>query len=178
VLTVAGTFTVYTYLGAFLASVTGFGSPALALVLLGFGIASALGSRLGGIAADRVGARLTVALCGGLAFVDYVVLWRGAAFEPRGAIIIVPAIFLWGLASWAVMTAQQARLVALRPALAPVSLSLNSSAMYLGSAIGSAAGAGIMADRAVPQLALVAAAFSLAALIPVIAAGDKLEAGP
>jgi hypothetical protein len=27
-------------------------------------------------------------------------------------------------------------------------------------------------------LALVAAAFSLAALIPVIAAGDKLEAGP
>jgi hypothetical protein len=43
---------------------------------------------------------------------------------------------LWGLASWGLMTAQQARLVSLAPALAAVSLSLNSSAIYLGSATG------------------------------------------
>jgi MFS family permease len=43
VLTVAGTFTVYTYLGVFLARVAGLGPQGLALVLLGFGLASAVG---------------------------------------------------------------------------------------------------------------------------------------
>jgi DHA1 family inner membrane transport protein len=174
VLTVAGTFTVYTYIGVFLASVAGFGPRALALALLGFGIASALGSRLGGAAADHVGPRLTVALCGGLAFIAYIVLWLGTAIDPRRAIVVVlPAILLWGLATWALMTAQQARLVAICPALAPVSLSLNSSAIYLGSAIGAAIGAVVIADGVVGQLGLVAAAFSLAALLPVWAAGDS-----
>jgi predicted MFS family arabinose efflux permease len=56
VLTVAGTFTVYTYLGVFLAGDAGHGPQGLALVLLGFGLASAVGTRLGGAAADS-GAR-------------------------------------------------------------------------------------------------------------------------
>ena len=50
VLTVAGTFTVYTYLGVFLAGVAGLGPQGLALVLLGFGLARAVGTRLGGSA--------------------------------------------------------------------------------------------------------------------------------
>ena len=56
-LTVAGTFTVYTYLGVFLADVAAIGPRGLALVLFGFGLASAVGTRLGGAAADRLGAR-------------------------------------------------------------------------------------------------------------------------
>ena len=48
VLTVAGTFTLYTYLSVFLAEVAGIGPKGLALVLLGFGVASAVGTRLGG----------------------------------------------------------------------------------------------------------------------------------
>jgi DHA1 family inner membrane transport protein len=173
VLTVAGTFTVYTYVGVFLASVAGFGPRALALALLGFGIASVLGSRLGGAAADHVGARLTVALCGGLALIAYIDLWLGAAIDPRRAIVVVlPAILLWGLATWALMTAQQARLVAIYPALATMSLSLNSSAIYLGSAIGAAMGAVVITYGVVGQLGLVAAGFSVAALLPVLAVGD------
>jgi predicted MFS family arabinose efflux permease len=53
VLTVAGTFTVYTYLGVFIAGVAGLGPHGLAPVLLGFGLASAVGTQLGGSAADR-----------------------------------------------------------------------------------------------------------------------------
>ena len=177
VLTVAGTFTIYTYISVFLASVAGFGPRGLALGLLEFGIASALGSRLGGTAADRVGARITVAVCGGLAFIAYIVLWIGAAIEQRQAIVVVlPALLLWGLATWALMTAQQARLVAICPALAPVSLSLNSSAIYLGGAIGALMGAIIVADGVIGQLGLVAAGFSLVALLPVWAADDRRSA--
>ena len=57
VLTVAGTFTVYyRYLGVFLADVAGLGSQGLALVVLGFGLANAVGTRFGGSAADRLSA--------------------------------------------------------------------------------------------------------------------------
>ena len=57
VLTVASTFIVYTYLGVFLQAVAGLGPQGLAAVLLGFGLASAVGTRLGGSAADHWGAR-------------------------------------------------------------------------------------------------------------------------
>jgi predicted MFS family arabinose efflux permease len=65
------------------------------------------------------------------------------------------------------------RLVALAPALAPVSLSLNSSAIYLGSAMGAAVGALVIADGAVGRLGWVAAGFSLAALVAVLASGTS-----
>jgi DHA1 family inner membrane transport protein len=170
VLTVAATFTVYTYLGVFLAGVAGLGSQGLALVLLGFGLASAVGTRIGGIAADHWGARATVILGGGLALMAYLVLSLGAGLGPARAMpVMLPAILLWGMASWGVMTAQQARLVALAPALAQVSLSLNSSAIYLGSATGAAVGALIIADGGVGRLGWMAACFSLAALLAVLA---------
>jgi predicted MFS family arabinose efflux permease len=139
-------------------------------VLLGFGLASAIGTRLAGSAADGWGARRIVIIAGGLALLAYLALSLGATLRPGMAMsVLLPAILLWGFASWGLITAQQARLVALAPALAPVSLSLNSSAIYLGSATGAAAGALIIANGAVERLGWVAVAFSLAALLSVLA---------
>jgi MFS transporter, DHA1 family, inner membrane transport protein len=172
VLTVAGTFTVYTYLGVFLADVAGIGPQGLALVLLGFGLASAAGARLGGTTADHWGAGHTAVVGGGLTFLAYLVLSLGTALGPaRAMLVLLPAILVWGLASWGLMTAQQARLVALTPGLAAVSLSLNSSAIYLGSAMGAAVGALVIADGGVARLGWVAAGFSVAALVAVPAGG-------
>jgi predicted MFS family arabinose efflux permease len=169
VLTVAGTFTVYTYLSVFVAGVVGLGPGGLALVLLGFGLASAVGTQLGGSAADRWGARLIVILAGCLALLAYLALSLSAALGPASAMpVLVPAILVWGLASWGLITAQQARLVALAPTLASLSLSMNSSAIYLGSAMGAAMGALIVADGAMERLACVAAGFGLAALLSVL----------
>jgi predicted MFS family arabinose efflux permease len=154
VLTVAGTFTVYTYLGVFIAGVAGLGPHGLApVLLLGFGLASAVGTQLGGSAADRWGARSTAILNGGLVLLAYLSFSLSAALTPaRAILVLLPAILLWGLASWGLITAQQARLVALAPALAPVSLSMNSSAIYLGSAMGAAVGALVIADGAMERL--------------------------
>ncbi|MFK4651035.1 DHA1 family inner membrane transport protein [Bradyrhizobium japonicum] len=171
--TVSATFTLYTYLGVFLADVAGIRPQGLALVLFGFGVASAAGTRLGGTAADHWGADHAVIVGGGLTVLAYLVLSLGAALEPaRAMLVILPAILLWGLASWGLMTAQQARLVALSPALAAVSLSLNSSsAIYLGSATGAAIGALVIAHGGVDRLGWVAAAFGVAALLSVLASG-------
>jgi predicted MFS family arabinose efflux permease len=167
-LTVAGTFTLYTYLSVFLAEVARIGPKGLAIVLLGFGLASAVGTRLGGAAADHWGARHTVIVGCGLTLLAYLVLSLGAALGPAHAPpVLLPAILLWGLASWGLITAQQSRLIALAPPLAAVSLSLNSSAIYLGSAMGAAVGALVIADGGVGWLGWVAAGFSMAALLTV-----------
>jgi DHA1 family inner membrane transport protein len=174
VLTVAGTFTVYTYLGVFLTEVAEIGPQGLALVLLGFGLASAAGAWLGGTTADHWGARHTVIVGCGLTLLAYLVLSLGAALGPtRAMLALLPAILLWGLASWGLITAQQARLVALSPGLAAVSLSLNSSAIYLGGATGAAVGALVIAEGGVGRLGWVAAGFSLAALLAVLASSSS-----
>jgi MFS transporter, DHA1 family, inner membrane transport protein len=177
VLTVASTFVVYTYLGVFMHVVTGLGPRGLAAVLLVFGVASAAGTRVAGSASDHWGARRTV-ICGcGLVLLAYLALALGGApgavLGQAAMAVLLPAILLWGFASWGVTTAQQARLVALAPDLAPVSLSLNSSAIYLGSATGAAVGALVIADGAVRMLGGVAACFSLAALLTVLAGIGK-----
>jgi predicted MFS family arabinose efflux permease len=172
VLTVAGTFTVYTYLSAYMTGVAGLGPQALAPVLLGFGLASAAGTQLGGSAADRWGARSTVTLAGGLTLLAYLAMSLSATLaQPRAMSILLPGILLWGFASWGLITAQQARLVALAPTLASVSLSMNSSAINLGSAMGAAVGALVIADGSIEQLGWVAAGFGLAALLSVLLGG-------
>lgn len=109
VLTVAGTFAVYTYLRVFLTDIAGLAPYGLALVLLGFGLASAIGTRVGGSAADGWGARRTVIVAGGLVLLAYLTLSLDATLGPGMAMpVLVPAILLWGFASWGLITAQQA----------------------------------------------------------------------
>ena len=50
------------------------------------------------------------------------------------------ALALWGLGCFSVNSAQQARLLHTAPMLASVSIALNSSAMYLGQALGAETG--------------------------------------
>jgi predicted MFS family arabinose efflux permease len=180
VLTVAGTFTVYTNLGVLMQRVAGLGPRGLGVVLLLFGVASAAGTRVAGSAADHWGARRTV-VCGcGLVLLAYLALTVGATLGQAATAVLLPAILLWGFASWGVTTAQQARLVALAPDLAPVSLSLNSSAIYFGSATGAAVGAVPIADGAVRMLGDIGACLSLAALLTVRASartGQTTRAG-
>jgi predicted MFS family arabinose efflux permease len=147
-------------------------------VLFCFGLASAAGTRLGGAAADHLGARHAVIVGGCLTVLAYLTLSMGVALQLGQALLaLLPAILLWGLARWGLITAQQVRLVTLSPGLAAVSLSLNSSAIYLGSASGAAAGALIIADGGVERLGWAAAMFSLAALLP-FAVSDHASSRP
>jgi predicted MFS family arabinose efflux permease len=114
-----------------------------------------------------------VILGGGLALLAYLALSLSAALGPARAMpVLLPAILLWGLASWGLITAQQARLVALAPALASVSLSMNSSAICLGSAMGAL----IITDGAMERLGWVAAGFGLAALLSCCSAAAAHQA--
>jgi len=58
----------------------------------------------------------------------------------------------WGLGMFATHSAQQARLIQLSPALASGSVALNTSAIYLGQAIGAAAGGWLIEHNGMMQL--------------------------
>ena len=82
-----------------------------------------------------------------------------------GAALLFAGLALWGLFGWAFPIVQQARLVTLDPAMAPITLSLNISALYVGVAIGSSLGAWAIARWSVDSLGLVAGASEIVALV-------------
>jgi DHA1 family inner membrane transport protein len=117
-------------------------SPAqVSLLLCGLGVMSLVGNAFAARFIDRAGAA-NVVLWSLAAVLAGHLLWPWSGGHPA---VLVAAIAVWGLGFAAGLSAQQARLAGLAPAQAPVSIALNSSATYLGQAIGSAAAGTIIA---------------------------------
>jgi predicted MFS family arabinose efflux permease len=77
---------------------------------------------------------------------------------------------LWGLGSFSSNSVQQSRLVAAMPPLAAATVALNTSAVYLGQSLGSAAGGAVVVQGISPWLSWLSAAFlALAAATSVFA---------
>jgi predicted MFS family arabinose efflux permease len=70
----------------------------------------------------------------------------------------------WGVIGWGFPPAQSSRIVALAPEAAPISLSLNASAIYLGVALGSLIGGADIAMASPKDLGWVGALLALVAL--------------
>ena len=108
---------------------------------------------------DRFGAPRMVVLTTSLIALS-LLLW------PLGITLIWLALLLtpWGLGCFATNSAQQARLVSMSPALAPGSVALNSSGIYIGQAVGAGAGGWLLANDAIAWLNWVGLATVLSAL--------------
>jgi len=119
-------------------------SPHEVSLLFGtLGVMSLVGNSAAARVMDRAGAE-NVVLCGlGSVLVAHL-LWPWSAGAP---LLLAAASAIWGLGFSAGFSAQQARLVALAPAQASVSIALNTSATYLGQAVGTA-GAGLIIAHA------------------------------
>ncbi len=110
--------------------------------LLGvFGFTGLVGNILAGRLIDRLGAARIVAASIAVMMAGHVV-WLVSAHTMAG---LVAALLLWGLGCFAANSAQQARLAGLALALAPVSIALNTSAIYLGQALGAETGGQLIA---------------------------------
>lgn len=145
-LAMTGGFSVFTYLAPL--AVEGTGLPAVVIpgLLLAWGVGAALGNFIGGQVADRYGARATTIFAVlGLSATLAIISLAAKLLSPAiaGPALIVLTV-VWGVAGWMILPAQASRLVALQPASAPVSLSLNASALYLGTALGSVLGGGVI----------------------------------
>jgi len=164
-LALIGPFAVNTFLGLLAETALGVGGDRLALVLGYFGVVSFLGSQFGGYAADRWPRERSLAIILAVLIVAFPLMTLGPRLGGEaGAALLLAGVALWGLFGWAFPIVQQARLVGLDPAMAPITLSLNVSALYVGVAIGSSLGAWTVARWSVDSVGLVAGLSEVLAL--------------
>ncbi len=107
----------------------------VALLFAVFGFFGLLGSFAVTRMIDRLGPPLAVMITLTL-MATSLLLWPLGTTIFTLALVCIP----WGLGCFACNSAQQARLVAIAPAVASVSIALNTSAIYLGQGVGSALG--------------------------------------
>jgi predicted MFS family arabinose efflux permease len=170
-MTLTGAFAVFSYIAPLAMQGTGLSELALPGILLAFGIGAVIGNIAGGQAADRFGATRTVrwslALSAAILFVFSAIPALPHAYAGPALIL---AMIPWGVVGWAFPPAQASRLLAIAPDDAPVVLSLNGSALYLGVALGSVVGAEVLRAGSPADLGWVAALFPLIGLAIVVTA--------
>jgi len=155
----SGQFVLFSYFAPILKERLGADATQLGLVWAWFGACGVVGNMLVSRYVDRLGASRMVLLTTMLIALS-LLLWPLGVSLAWLALLITP----WGLGCFATNSAQQARLVSLSPALAPGSVALNSSGIYIGQAIGAGAGGWLLANGAIDWMNWVGFATVLVAI--------------
>lgn len=155
-----GTYGFSSYVSLVFGEATGGSGYLLALLLFVSGLAGAAGNLLAGALTDRFGARRVLVVVLSVLAVDLVLMPLSGRMMP-GALI---ALAVYGLAVWRVVGPQQRRLIAGASSAPLLVLSLNSSAIHVAIALGTAAGGLITRFAEAAFLTAFAAALVLAGL--------------
>jgi predicted MFS family arabinose efflux permease len=168
----AAQFVLFPYVAAEVKRAAGADAGEVALLLGVFGLAGLLGSIVGQMSVGRLGAPLVQILCL-VSMAAGLLLWGAFHSDYPAA---AASSFVWGLGFGGAVSMQQARLIAVAPALAPASVALNTSVLYLGQAIGANVG-GQMISRGAPDfLGFAAAALMILAILLSVLAARRYRA--
>lgn len=126
----------YTYISPYLLEVKGMSGGMISSALLAFGVASLIGSKIGGYSADKRGISFTL-ISGMLLHVVSLIL---LSLTGHSSIAVMAFLILWSFSAWSSGPTQQFNLVSLHPESSSVMLSLNQSTMQLAMAAGAAIG--------------------------------------
>jgi predicted MFS family arabinose efflux permease len=157
-------FSVFTYVGPVLLALNAMNPTLLSVVLAIFGMAGIAGTLLGGWATDRFGSLRTIAAQLTVLVSMMCLLPLTQGYLPATIVTLV----VWGLAGFGLTAPQQSRLVNLSPAQAPLLLSLNSSMLYLGTALGAVVSGALIDSVGLARLGWVGAPFAMAALLTLV----------
>ena len=149
----AGQFVLFSYMAPFAKARFGVSPGEFSLLLLAYGSMGFVGNALLSRFIDRIGAARCI-----LISLSFMCLSLLLASEVTHATGMALALGLWGLGGFSSNSAQQARLAAQAPWLASASISLNTSAMYAGQAIGATVGGWTLVHQgmgALPQHGLI-----------------------
>jgi MFS transporter, DHA1 family, putative efflux transporter len=133
-----------TYITPFLTAVIPTMKEKLSIILLAMGIASLIGSKVGGLLADRIGIVRTLVGSMVVHIISLVLLSTISGFG--WVIVTLPLLMIWEIAAWTFGPTQNFNLISLTPEASGIVLSLNSSFVQLGFAAGAGIG-GIVAGR-------------------------------
>jgi len=169
VLQMSGQFTIFTYMGPLLKQLTGAGPDAIGFIFAIYGAFGFVGILIATRIVDAWGAYRTSVLFTSLLFAGVAGWALGAGFYALMACGVVS----WGLGFASTNSMQQVRLVSAAPPLAPASVALNTSVLYVGQAIGSFVGGIFFARELLHGQGFVGAAFVAVALALVIVSRPK-----
>jgi len=164
VLQTSGQFSVFTFMGPLLKKLTDAGPDAIGLVFALYGVFGFVGIAFATRIVDSWGAYRTSLLFTSLIFIGITGWALGAGIY----LLMAISVAIWGIGFAATNSMQQVRLVAAAPPLAPASVSLNTSVLYVGQAIGSAVGGVLYADDLLHTIGFVGATFVALALAIVV----------
>ncbi len=133
-LQMSGQFVVFTFMGPLLAKLTGAGPDAIGLVFACYGVFGFIGIAIATRIVDSWGAWKTSVLFTVLMLLGVTGWALSAGIYP----LMAASVAIWGLGFASTNSMQQVRLVGAAPALASASVSLNTSVLYVGQAVGSA----------------------------------------
>jgi len=168
-LQMSGQFVVFTFMGPLLAKLTGAGPDAIALVFACYGVCGFIGIAIATRIVDSWGAWKTSVLFTALMLTGVTGWALAAGIYP----LMVVSVAIWGLGFASTNSMQQVRLVGAAPSLASASVSLNTSVLYVGQAVGSAIGGLLYARDLLYAAGYIAAAFIALALLTVILTRPK-----
>jgi DHA1 family inner membrane transport protein len=174
-LTVIGSsamFTVFTYIAPILRDATHASLGFVTAMLVTYGVGLTVGNWLGGRFADRSVDRTLIVTLGALA----AILVAFALLMPFAAPTAI-LVFLWGVASFALVPPLQVRVMTAAADAPNLASSVNIGAFNLGNAIGAALGGGVIATGlGYPVVALAGAGASAIGLVAVVLATRKKPA--
>jgi DHA1 family inner membrane transport protein len=163
-LQISGQFVIFTFMAPLLMQLTGAGPDIGGLIFATYGLCGLIGIMTATRIVDGWGALNTSLLATSLVLSGMTVWATGAGTLPVMAI----GVAVWGLGFGAINSMQQVRLVGAAPALAPASVSLNTSLLYVGQAIGSGTGGLLFAGGQFHAPGFVAMGFVTSALVAII----------
>ncbi len=163
VLQTSGQFVVFTYLGPLFAKLGG--SAQLAIVAFGiYGVMGFIGNVIASRVVDSWGGYRTSLTAISIMLFGLAMWAFGAGVVPLMLASMVP----WGMAFSSVNSMQQVRLAGAAPAFASATVSLNTSGLYIGQAIGSGIGGFLFAREMYHAVGYVGVGFLVCAVITVI----------
>ncbi|MGF9726515.1 MFS transporter [Bacillus safensis] len=161
---VGGYSTLFTYLTPFLQESANLSITEISGILLLAGICSFLGSSLGGVAADKKGPTFTIFS----GIILQIIMLMLLAFVTGNLVVMVAVIMIWMIATWSTSPAQQLYLVTLVPKSPDIALSVNTSFIQFGFALGSGLGGVVLSKTSILNLSWISAGTVLLALLMTI----------
>ena len=155
----AGQFTLFSYFTPYYRQTLGASTEQITLLLMWFGAFGLIGNVVLTRVIDRVGPNVAVAFSLSLIVIS-LLFWPLGVTLPSLAVILIP----WALGCFSSNSTQQARLGMAAPAVAPALMALNTSAIYLGQAVGAASGGWLIAHGGYAPLSWFGLAWVIAAI--------------
>jgi MFS transporter, DHA1 family, inner membrane transport protein len=165
-------FCVFAYGGPVFQALVPMSAERLALTFMIFGVSGVAGTLIGGWASDRFGPINTLKVQLSVVLLTMLTI----PFTQGHYALMVLCFFVWGTAGFGMMAPQQTRLAAVGGAQTPLLLSLNSSMLYLGTALGAVLGGASVEHVGFANMSWVAAPLIALGLVSLLANDGSREA--